>query len=61
MRIKSVSEIPYQVNKSALIEKIAFLAQQKKIGAYPRYPRRKRPHGIRIVVELARGPSRAWC
>jgi DNA gyrase subunit A len=49
-----VSEIPYQVNKAALIEKIAALAQQKKLEHIRDIRDESDRTGIRVVIELAR-------
>jgi DNA gyrase subunit A len=47
-----VSEIPYQVNKSTLIEKIADLVQEKKIEGIKDLRDESNKDGIRIVIEL---------
>ncbi|TAK03354.1 DNA gyrase subunit A [Patescibacteria group bacterium] len=47
-----VSEIPYQVNKSALLEKIAFLVRDKKLEGIRDLRDESNKQGIRIVVEL---------
>ena len=49
-----VSEIPYQVNKSNLIEKIADLAKNKKIEGISHIQDESDRFGIRIVIELKR-------
>ena len=49
-----VSEIPYQVNKSNLIEKIADLAKNKKIDGISHIQDESDRFGIRIVIELKR-------
>jgi DNA gyrase subunit A len=49
-----VSEIPYQVNKSALIEKIAELIQDKKIEDISDIRDESDRDGLRIVIELKR-------
>jgi DNA gyrase subunit A len=49
------TEIPYQVNKSTLIEKIAHLANEKKIEHIRDVRDESNRDGIRIVVEL--GPQ----
>ncbi|MFH1620723.1 MAG: DNA gyrase subunit A [Patescibacteria group bacterium] len=49
-----VTEIPYQVNKSTLIEKIAELVQEKKIEGIKDLRDESDKEGIRIVVELKR-------
>jgi len=47
-----VSKIPYQVNKSTLIEKIATLVQEKKIEGIKDLRDESNKEGIRIVIEL---------
>ena len=47
-----ISEIPYQVNKSTLIEKIAELVQTKKIEGIRDVRDESSKEGIRIVIEL---------
>src|SRR3989338_3181589 len=47
-----VSEIPYQVNKATLIEKIATLVQEKKIEGIRDLRDESNREGVRIVVEL---------
>lgn len=49
-----VSEIPYQVNKSTLIEKIAELVRDKRIEGISNVADESNRHGIRIVIELKR-------
>jgi len=49
-----VSEIPYQVNKARLIEKIVLLSQQKKIEGIYEVRDESDRHGIRVVIELKR-------
>lgn len=51
MRI-AVTEIPYQVNKSTLIEKIAQLANEKRLDNVRDVRDESDKSGIRIVVEL---------
>ncbi len=50
-----IKSIPYQVNKSALNEKIALLARDKKIEGISDIRDESNREGIRIVVELRRG------
>jgi DNA gyrase subunit A len=50
-----VTEIPYQVNKSRLIEKAAELVQEKKIEGISDIRDESDRHGMRIVFELKRG------
>jgi DNA gyrase subunit A len=49
-----VTEIPYQVNKSTLLEKIAALARAKKIEDVTDLRDESDKDGIRIVIELKR-------
>ena len=49
-----VTELPYQVNKANLIEKIAHLAREKKIDGITDIPDYSDRHGIRIQIELRR-------
>ncbi len=49
-----VTEIPYQVNKSRLIEKIAELAKEKKVEGITDLRDESNRRGIRIVIELRR-------
>lgn len=50
-----VSEIPYQLNKSKLIEKIAELVKEKKIEGITELRDESDKDGLRIVIELRRG------
>ena len=50
-----VSELPYQVNKARLIEKIAELARDKKIEGISEIRDESDKDGLRIVIELKRG------
>ncbi len=50
-----VTEIPYAVNKAALIEKIAELVHEKKIEDISDLRDESDKDGIRVVVELKRG------
>ena len=50
-----VSEIPYQVNKARLIEKIAELVRDKKLEGISELRDESDKDGMRIVVELKRG------
>ncbi len=47
-----VTEIPFQVNKSALVEKIAVLARDKKIEGISDLRDESDREGMRIVIEL---------
>ncbi|WP_197054658.1 DNA gyrase subunit A [Paracoccus sp. PAMC 22219] len=49
-----VDEIPYQVNKSTLIERIAELAKEKKVEGIATVQDESDRHGVRVVVELKR-------
>jgi len=50
-----VTEIPYQVNKKTLLERIAELAQTKKIDGIADVRDESSREGMRIVIELKRG------
>ena len=50
-----ITEIPYQVNKSRLIERIAELVQTKKIEGIADVRDESDREGMRIVVEVKRG------
>src|SRR5574337_8747 len=50
-----VTELPYQVNKAALIEKIGELIRDKKIEGISERRDESSREGIRIVLELGRG------
>ncbi|MGM0563446.1 MAG: DNA gyrase subunit A [Pseudomonadota bacterium] len=50
-----VTEIPYQVNKSRLLEKIAELVKEKKIDGITGLRDESDKDGMRIVIELRRG------
>jgi DNA gyrase subunit A len=52
-----VTEIPYQVNKSALIVRIADLVKERKIDGIVDLNDESDRHGMRIVIELRRGVS----
>ncbi len=47
-----VNEIPYQVNKAALLEKIATLVQEKKIEGIRDLRDESNKDGVRVVIEL---------
>ena len=49
-----VTELPYQVNKAALIEKIAELVKERKIVGISDLRDESDRHGMRIVIELGR-------
>jgi len=50
-----VEEIPYQVNKARLIEKIAELVREKKLEGISELRDESDKDGMRIVIELRRG------
>jgi DNA gyrase subunit A len=50
-----VSELPYQVNKASLIEKISELSREKKIEGISEIRDESNREGIRVVLELGRG------
>jgi DNA gyrase subunit A len=50
-----ITEIPYQVNKARLIERIAELVQTKKIEGIADVRDESSREGMRIVIELKRG------
>ncbi len=52
-----VSEIPYQVNKARLIEKIAELVKDKKIEGIGERRDESDKDGMRIYIEIKRGES----
>ncbi|WP_227711850.1 DNA gyrase subunit A [Sneathiella sp. P13V-1] len=49
-----VTEIPYQVNKSRLVEQIADLVRSKKVEGIGDLRDESDRHGVRVVVELKR-------
>lgn len=49
-----VTEIPYQVNKAVLIEKIAALVQEKKVVGISDIRDESNREGVRIVIEIRR-------
>ncbi len=54
-----VTELPYQVNKATLIEKIAELVRDKKIGGISDLRDESDRDGIRVVIDLKRDESSA--
>src|SRR5256884_1565434 len=50
-----ITEVPYQVNKASLIEKIAELSGEKKIEGISEIRDESSREGIRVVLELGRG------
>ena len=51
------TEIPYQVNKAKLVEKIATLVKEKRISSISELRDESDKDGIRIVMELKRGEA----
>src|ERR1044072_10059422 len=51
-----ITEIPFQVNKARLIERIAELANEKKLEGISEVRDESDRHGMRIVVELKSDP-----
>jgi DNA gyrase subunit A len=47
-----ITEIPYQVNKASLVEKIAELVKDKKLNSIAEVRDESDRHGLRIVIEL---------
>ena len=54
-----VTELPYQVNKANLLEKIADLVRDKRIEGISDLRDESDRHGIRMVIELSRGATYA--
>lgn len=52
-----ITELPYQVNKARLIEKIAELVKDKKIEGITGLRDESDKDGMRVVIELRRGES----
>jgi len=50
-----VSELPYQVNKAYLIEKIAYLVKEKRLEGISELRDESDKDGMRMVIELRRG------
>jgi DNA gyrase subunit A len=50
-----ITELPYQVNKARLVEKIAELVKEKKVEGITELRDESDKEGIRVVVELRRG------
>lgn len=50
-----VTELPYQVNKATLLEKIAELVKEKRVEGISELRDESDKDGIRIVIELKRG------
>ena len=49
-----ITEIPFQVNKSRLVERIADLVRDKKVEGISDLREETNRHGIRVVIELKR-------
>ena len=54
-----VTELPYQVNKATLIEKIAELVRDKKVGGISDLRDESDRDGIRVVIDLKRDENSA--
>jgi DNA gyrase subunit A len=52
-----VTELPYQVNKARLIEKIADLVREKRLEGISELRDESDKDGMRVVIELKRGES----
>ncbi len=52
-----ITEIPYQVNKATLVEKIAELVKDKKIPSITEVRDESDRHGLRVVIELKKDES----
>ncbi len=52
-----ITELPYQVNKARLIEKIAELVKEKRIEGISELRDESDKDGLRVVIELRRGES----
>ena len=50
-----VTELPYQVNKAAMVEKIATLTKERKIEGISEVRDESGRQGMRVVIELTRG------
>ncbi len=50
-----ISELPYQVNKARLIEKIAELVKEKKLEGISELRDESDKDGLRVVIEIKRG------
>src|SRR4029450_11361806 len=49
-----ITEVPYQVNKAAMVERIGELVREKKIEGVAEMRDESDRHGIRVVIELRR-------
>ena len=55
-----ITEVPYQVNKARMVERIAEMVRDKKIEGISDLRDESDRHGVRVVVELRRGcPGRS--
>ena len=52
-----VSEVPYQVNKAAMVTKIAELVREKKVEGISDLRDESDRHGVRVVIEIKRDAS----
>lgn len=52
-----ITEVPYQVNKAKLVEKIALLVKEKKIEGISDLRDESDKDGIRVVVDLKKGEN----
>jgi DNA gyrase subunit A len=52
-----ITEIPYQLNKARLIERIAELVKEKKIDGITELRDESDKDGLRVVIEIRRGES----
>jgi len=52
-----VTEVPFQVNKASLVEKIAELVREKKVEGISDLRDESDRHGIRVVIEIKRDSS----
>src|SRR5690554_6908122 len=52
-----ITELPYQLNKARLIEKIADLVKEKKLEGITELRDESNKEGIRVVIELRRGEN----
>ena len=53
-----ITEIPYQVNKAAMVERIGELVREKKIEGIAELRDESDRHGYRVVIELKRDAER---
>ena len=52
-----ITELPYQLNKARLIEKIAELVKEKRLEGITELRDESNKEGIRVVIELRRGAN----